>query len=93
MHIDIVPNRNSTASVPLRESYHVSNQVEKHTLANRSALSARQVDTIRAVLCGEDVRPVGDLVEVIGSRAQGAVHAVAVAVAMRRLEFAGLLAA
>ena len=38
MHIHIIPNRNSTPAVLLRESYRVGGNVRKRTLANLSKL-------------------------------------------------------
>ena len=53
MHIDIVPNRGSTPTVLLRESFREGGKVRKRTLANLSSLPSSQVEAIRAVLRGE----------------------------------------
>jgi hypothetical protein len=89
MHIDAVPNRSSRPTYLLRESYRVGKQVRKRTLANLSALSDEQIESIRAVLCGIAVRPVEELFEVVRSRPHG--HVQAVRVAMQRLGFEGLI--
>ena len=91
MHIHIVPNRGSPATVLLRESYREGSKVRKRTLANLSDLSAEQIDAIRAALRGETLQPVAERFEITGSRAHG--HVQAVALAMQRLGLAGLLGA
>jgi transposase len=90
MHIHIVPNRGSPPTVLLRESYRDGKKVGKRTLANLSSLSMAQVAAIRAVLRGEELRPVAQCFEITASRAHG--HVQAVAVAMQRLGFASLIA-
>jgi hypothetical protein len=91
MHIDIVPNRNSTPAILLRESYRVGNQVKKRTLANLSSLSKTQIEAIRAALRGEQWGPLASSFEVTASHPHGVVQAVHVA--MQRLGFAVLVAA
>ena len=90
MHIHIVPNRGSPPTVLLRESYRDGKKVGKRTLANLSSLSIAQVEAIRAVLRGEELRPVAQCFEITASRAHG--HVQAVAAAMQRLGFASLIA-
>ena len=90
MHIDVVPNRGSTPTVLLRESFRAGAKVCKRTLANLSSLSAAQIDAIRAVLRGETWQPVARAFEIITSRAHG--HVQAVTMAMERLGFASLIA-
>ena len=53
MHTHIIPNRNSTPAVLLRESYRVGGNVRKRTLANLSKLPMDAVDAIRRILKGE----------------------------------------
>ena len=90
MHIDKVPNRGSRPAYLLRESYREGQRVRKRTLANLSSLSDAQIEAIREVLRGEEVRPVGALFEAIESKPCG--HVQAVRVAMQRLGMARLLA-
>ncbi len=90
MHIDCVPNRTSRPTYLLRESYREGKKVRKRTLANLSALSDEQIETIRAVLAGASLRPVEQLWETIRSRAHG--HVQAVRVAMQQLGFDSLIA-
>lgn len=89
MHIDIVPNRGSSPTVLLRETFREGAKVHKRTLANLSSLSAAQVDIIRAALRGEALAPVAQLLEVTGSRPHG--HVQAVSLAMKRLGLAAVL--
>jgi transposase len=91
MHIHVVPNRGSPPTVLLRESYREGAKVRKRTLANLSSLSPAQVEAMRAVLRGEELRPVAQTFEISSSRAHG--HVQAVATAMQRLGFAALIAA
>ena len=90
MHIDSVPNRTSRPTYLLRESYREGKKVRKRTLANLSALSDEQIESIRAVLCGQSVRAVDELWQTVRSRPHGAVQAVRVA--MQKLAFESLIA-
>jgi transposase len=90
MHIDGVPNRTSRPTYLLRESYREGKKVRKRTLANLSALSDEQIESIRAVLAGQSVRPVEELWQTTRSRPHGAVQAVRVA--MQKLGFESLIA-
>ena len=90
MHINIVPNRGSTPTVLLRESYREGSKVCKCILANLSALSAAQVQMIRATLRGDVLQPIDQTFEITASPAHG--HVQAVSLAMQRLGFASLLA-
>jgi hypothetical protein len=53
MHIDIIPNRASTPTILLRESYREGKKVKKRTLANLSSLPMEKVEMIRQVLRGD----------------------------------------
>jgi len=90
MHIDSVPNRTSRPTYLLRESYREGKKVRKRTLANLSALSDEQIESIRAVLGGQSLRPIEQLWQTVRSRAHGAVQAVRVA--MQKLGFESLIA-
>lgn len=90
MHINIIPNRGSSPTVLLRESYREGSKVCKRTLANLSALSAAQVQMIRSTLRGDVLQPIEQAFEITSSGAHG--HVQAVCLAMQRLGFAGLLA-
>jgi transposase len=90
MHVQIIPNRGSTPTVLLRESYREGAKVCKRTLANLSGLSASQIDSIRATLRGEVLQSVAQTFEITRSLAHG--HVQAVQLAMQRLGLASLLA-
>ena len=90
MHIQYIPNRGSRATPLLRESYREAGKVKKRTLANLSALSEAQIESIRAVLRGDLLLPAERVFEICASRAHGHVHAVQIA--MQRLGFASLIA-
>ncbi|MHB8254517.1 MAG: IS1634 family transposase [Acidiferrobacter sp.] len=81
MHI--VPNRGSTPTILLRESYREGKKVKKRTLANLSHLPMAQVALIRAVLSGADLQVAGSGFVVTRSQAHG--HVDAVAAMMQRL--------
>jgi len=89
MHIDIVPNRSSSPTVLLRETFREGSRVCKRTLANLSSLSAVQVEIIRAALKGESLVPIGQAFEITRSSPHG--HVQAVSLAMQRLGMASLL--
>lgn len=91
MHIHVVPNRGSPPTVLLRESYREGAKVHKRTLANLSSWSLAQVEAMRAVLRGEELRPIAQCFEITASRSHG--HVQAIIVAMQRLGFASLIAA
>ena len=80
MHIHVVPNRNAAPTVLLRESFREGAKVRKRTLANLSGWSAAQLDAMRAILRGEDLRPVAQVFEITASRAHGHVEAVTMAI-------------
>jgi transposase len=86
MHIDIIPNRNSTPTVLLRESYREGKKVGKRTLANLTSLSPSQIAGMRAALAGQELRPVSELFEVTSSKATGHVEAVFAATKRLRLD-------
>lgn len=90
MHVHIVPNRGASPTVLLRESYRDGLKIKKRTLANLSSLPLAQVETIRAALRGEDLRPVHQSFEILQSRAHG--HVEAVAQTMHRLGVASVMA-
>ncbi len=91
MHIHIVPNRKASPTILLRESYREGKKVKKRTLANLSSLPMAQIEAIRAVLRGEELRPVAQSFEITESRAQG--HVQAVALMMQRLGLASVIGA
>ena len=91
MHVHVVPNRGSSPTVLLRESYREGAKVAKRTLANLSSLSAAQIEAIRAALRGEVLQPLAQSFEITQSRSHG--HVQGVALAMQRVGVAALLGA
>ena len=89
MHVHVVPNRGSPATVLLRESYREGSKVAKRTLANLSSLSPAQIEAIRAALRGVALQPVAQAFEITQSRSHG--HVQGVALAMQRVGVASLL--
>ena len=90
MHIHVVPNRGSPPTILLRESYREGAKVRKRTLANLSSLSLAQVEAMRALLRGEELRPIAQCFEITASRSHG--HVQAITAAMQRLGLASLIA-
>ncbi len=91
MHIHIVPNRGSTPTILLRESYREGKQVKKRTLANLSHLPMAQVELIRAVLNGAGLQVAGSGFVVTRSQAHG--HGEAVRLMMQRLGLGAVISA
>ena len=60
MFVTTVPNRGSPPAVLLRESYREGGKVRSRTLANLSAWPAEKVETLRAVLRGDELVPAGE---------------------------------
>jgi len=89
MYIDLVPNRGSKPAILLRESIREGKRIRKRTIANLSALTLEQAETIRLVLKGEKLAPAGGGLECIRSLPHG--HVEAVRIAMRRLGFEKLI--
>jgi len=92
MHIHVIPNRNSTPTILLRESYRVGGNVRKRTLCNLSKLPMEAIDAIKRILTGQKLVSFEDAFEIVenGSRHHG--HVDAVLSAMRQLGFEKLVA-
>ena len=75
MYIDIVPNRSSPPAILLRESVREGKRIRKRTIANLSALTLEQAETIRLVLKGEQLAPANGSLECIRSLPHGHVAA------------------
>jgi hypothetical protein len=90
MYIDFVPNRGSKPAILLRESIREGKRIRKRTIANLSALTLEQAETIRLVLKGERLARAGGGLECVRSLPHG--HVEAVRTAMRRLGFEKLIA-
>ena len=90
MHIDVVPNRGSTPTILLRESFRDGGKVRKRTIANLSSLSTQQIEVIRQALRGDALAPVASVIENVRTAHHG--HVQAVRIAMKRLGFDSLIA-
>src|SRR3990167_4885390 len=88
MYITAIPNRGSPPAILLRESYREGGQVKTRTIANLSHWPPDKIAALQAVLRGESVAPSFAIVE---SQQHG--HVQAVLAAMKRLDFALLIAA
>jgi len=79
MHVAVVPSRQRSgeySSVLVRQSYREGGKVKHRTLANLSKLPADVVDTVRAMLRGEQVGPLADSFEIVRALPHGNVLAV-----------------
>jgi transposase len=90
MYINIVPNRNSTPTVLLREDHREGKRTVKRTLANLTALPPAPLAALRAALKGE--RLVGAAEYFAVERSLPCGHVRAVTGTMERLGMAGLIA-
>jgi hypothetical protein len=94
MHVAIVPSRQKSGlyrSVLVRQSYREGGKVKHRTLANLSRLPPAAVETVRAVLRGEQVGPLEQAFEIERSLPHG--HVAAVLGQIRALGVDRLLAA
>jgi transposase len=59
MYVTRIPNRDSPPAVLLRESYREGGKVKSRTLANISDWPEAKIDSLRRVLAGETLTPLG----------------------------------
>ena len=84
MHIHTIPNRQSTPTILLRESYRDGGKVKKRTIANLTQWPAHLVEGLRALLQGGTVvEQLEESFDVVRSRPHG--HVAAVLGVLRRL--------
>src|SRR5271165_1380216 len=84
MYVTRIPNRDSPPAVLLRESYREGGKVRSRTLANISDWPGAKIDSLRRVLAGETLVPLGaEPYEIARSLAHG--HVAAVLGTVRRL--------
>ena len=77
MYVTRVPNRDSPPAVLLRESYREGGKVKSRTLANISDWPEAKIDSLRRVLAGETLVPLGaEPFEIARALAHGHVAAV-----------------
>ncbi len=60
MYVTRIPNRDSRPAVLLRESYREDGKVKSRTLANISDWPEARIDSLRRVLAGETLVPLGE---------------------------------
>jgi transposase len=84
MYVTRIPNRDSRPAVLLRESYREDGKVKSRTLANISDWPEARIDSLRRVLAGETLVPLGEQRFEI-ARALGHGHVAAVLGTVRRL--------
>ena len=84
MYVTRIPNRDSPPAVLLRESYREGGKVKSRTLANISDWPEAKIDSLRRVLAGETLVPLGaERFEIARALAHG--HVAAVLGTVRRL--------
>ena len=84
MYVTRIPNRDSPPAVLLRESYREGGKVRSRTLANISDWPEAKIDSLRRVLAGETLAPLGaEPFEIARALAHG--HVAAVLGTVRRL--------
>ena len=94
MHVAAVPSRQKSgeySSVLVRQSYREDGKVKHRTLANLSKLPPAVIETVRAMLRGEQVGPLAQAFEIVRARPHGDV--LAVLGQLRKLGLDKLLAA
>lgn len=74
MYIETVPNRGSPPAILLRDGRREGKKVRKRTLANLSQWPAEQIASFRALLRGERLVPVQDLLRIERSLPHGHVE-------------------
>jgi Transposase DDE domain len=84
MYVTSIPNRDSRPAVLLRESYREDGKVKSRTLANISEWPEAKIESLRRVLAGETLVPLGEERFEI-ARALGHGHVAAVLGTVRRL--------
>ena len=90
MYIDTVPNRGSPPAILLRDARREGKKIVKRTLANLSAWPKARLEALRALLHGEALVPLRQLLRVQRSLPHG--HVAVILRMIRRLGLAELLA-
>ena len=68
MYIATVPNRNSPPAILLRTGYREDGKVKSRTLANLSKWPQHKIETLRLLLQGEELAPLGKIFEIAASQ-------------------------
>jgi len=64
MYIATVPNRTSPPAILLREKYREDGKTKTRTLANLSGWSSDRIESLQAVLRGDKLLPVDQVVQI-----------------------------
>jgi transposase len=83
MHVAKIPNRNSSPTYLLRESYREGGKVKNRTLGNITSLGAEKIALIAQVLKGEELVPASEAFEIVRTQPHG--HVDAILTAIRRI--------
>src|ERR1700758_3002758 len=68
MYVAVVPNRNSPPAILLRAGYREGGKVKSRTLANLSHWPRQKLETLRLLLKGERLAPMGRAIEIAASQ-------------------------
>ena len=85
MYIATIPNRNSPPAILLRAGYREGGKVKSRTLANLSKWPRQRIATLRLLLKGEKLAPLGKIFEIAAS--QRRIRERAAQAAIKRLGF------
>ena len=89
MYIEKIPNRNSRPAILLREGHREGRKVRKRTLANLTHWPAEKVESLRRVLRGEKLVPIGEVLVIERAKPHG--HVEVILRALRKLGLERLL--
>jgi transposase len=76
MYIDVVPNRASRPAILIREAWREGKKIRKRTVANISDWPMQKVETLRALLRGQELVSKNDLFHIERSLPHGHVEAI-----------------
>jgi len=89
MHVAKVPNRTSPPAILLRHKYREDGKAKIRTLANLSDWSSERIESLRAVLRGDKLLPVDQVLQIERSLPHG--HVLAALATARRARLEDLL--
>jgi hypothetical protein len=83
MHVAKIPNRNSSPTYLLRESFREGGKVKNRTLGNITSLGIEKIARIAQVIKGEKLIPVSEAFDIVRTQPHG--HVDAILTAIRRI--------
>jgi hypothetical protein len=83
MHVAKIPNRNSSPTYLLRESYREGGKVKNRTLGNITSLGVEKIALIAQILKGEELVPASEAFDIVRTQPHG--HVDAILTAIRRI--------